>query len=53
MDVSCYIHSELLVLVPVMYFIGVALKKSKVKDRWIPLILGAISIALWIGRAHV
>ena len=48
MDVSCYIHSELFVLIPVMYFIGLALKKSKVKDRWIPLMLGAVSVALCV-----
>ena len=48
MDISCYIRSELLVLIPVMYFIGVALKKSKMKDRWIPLVLGAISIVLCV-----
>lgn len=46
MDISSYIRSELLILVPVIYFIGLALKKSKLDDRWIPLVLGAISVAL-------
>ncbi len=41
-----YIKSELLVLVPVLYIIGLGLKKSKLKDKWIPLVLGIIGIAL-------
>ncbi len=48
MDVGCYIRSELLTLIPVMYFVGVALKKSKMKDRWIPLVLGLISVTLCV-----
>ena len=46
MDFQEYIKSELLVLVPVLYIIGLGLKKSKLKDKWIPLALGIISIAL-------
>lgn len=46
MDYQEYIKSELLILVPVLYIIGLALKKSKVKDKWIPLALGITSIAL-------
>lgn len=41
-----YISPELLVLVPVMYFVGIAIKKSKIKDNLIPLLLGIISILL-------
>lgn len=42
-----YIRPELLVLVIVLYFIGMGLKKSKyVKDELIPLILGTISTIL-------
>lgn len=41
-----YIKTELLILIPVLYFIGIGLKKSKFPDKWIPLTLGAISIAL-------
>lgn len=41
-----YISPELLVLVPVMYFIGLGIKKSKLKDNLIPLILGVVSILL-------
>ena len=46
MDFQEYIKSELLILVPVLYIIGLGLKKSKLKDKWIPLVLGIISIAL-------
>ena len=46
-----YIKPELLVLVPVLYLIGVAVKNSKVADKFIPWILGGVSVALsalWI-----
>ena len=46
MEYQEYIKSELLVLVPVLYIIGLGLKKSKIKDKWIPLILGISSVAL-------
>lgn len=46
MDYQEYIKSELLVLVPVLYIIGLGLKKSNLKDKWIPLVLGLTSIAL-------
>ena len=51
MDYQQYIRAELLILIPVMYIIGMGLKKSKTSDRHIPLILGTISIilsALWV-----
>ena len=42
-----YLKPELIVLIPVLYFIGLAFKKAAfVKDKYIPLILGAISILL-------
>ena len=46
MDFQKYIKTELLILVPVLYIIGIGLKKSKMKDKWIPLALGATGIAL-------
>ena len=46
MDFKNYIKSELLILIPVMYFIGVGIKKSKVPNKFIPLILGCIAIIL-------
>ena len=51
MDYQNYIEPELFILIPVMYLIGIAIKKSSVKDKFIPLILGGISIvlcAIWI-----
>ena len=41
-----YIKPELLVLVPVLYLIGVAVKKSNIADKFIPWILGGVSVAL-------
>lgn len=46
MDYIKYIQPELFLLIPVMYLVGVALKKSAFKDKFIPLMLGAISIVL-------
>jgi hypothetical protein len=46
MDYQQFIKPELLILIPVLYFIGMAIKKSALKDKFIPLILGAISIFL-------
>jgi hypothetical protein len=46
-----YIKPELLILIPVLYLIGTAIKKSRLKDNIIPWLLGAISVvlsALWI-----
>lgn len=41
------IRPELLVLIPVLYFIGIGLKKSAtVPDKSIPLMLGGIGIIL-------
>ncbi len=51
MNYQDYIKTELLILVPVLYFIGMGLKKSKLSDKWIPLTLGLIAILLssvWI-----
>lgn len=52
MDYQKYIKSELLILIPVLYIIGLGLKKSKLADKWIPLTLGIIGIvlsALWVA----
>lgn len=52
MDYQEYIKSELLVLVSVLYIIGLGLKKSKMKDKWIPLVLGITGVALsaiWVA----
>ena len=41
-----FIKPELLILIPVLYLLGVALKKSQVKDKLIPWILGGSAIVL-------
>ena len=46
MNYQEFIKPELFILIPVLYFIGVAIKKSKLKDSLIPFILGLISVFL-------
>lgn len=41
-----YILPELVVLVPVLYIVGMALKRSSVSDTRIPIILGAFGMFL-------
>ena len=41
-----FIKPELLILIPVLYMVGIGLKKSKLSDTLIPLSLGGISIIL-------
>lgn len=41
-----YIKPELLLLIPVLYLIGVAIKRSAIADKFIPWILGGVSVAL-------
>ena len=51
MDVMTFIKPELLILIPVLYTVGLGIKKSKVSDSYIPLILGIVSIflsTLWV-----
>ena len=46
MNYQDFIKPELLVLIPVLYFIGTAIKKSKISDNKIPFILGGVAILL-------
>lgn len=46
MELKEFIKPELLILIPVLYVVGVGLKKSKLSDTLIPLILGGIAIVL-------
>lgn len=51
MNYQDYIKTELLILVPVLYFIGIGLKKSKLADKWIPALIGAAGVilsAVWV-----
>ncbi|HPY89012.1 MAG TPA: phage holin family protein [Spirochaetota bacterium] len=44
--VKSFIKPELLILIPVLYLIGVGIKKSNIKDMYIPLLLGFVSLVL-------
>ena len=46
MDFTEYIMPELLILVPVLYLIGAAIKRSDADDRIIPVILGLFGMML-------
>lgn len=46
MNFKEFIKPELLILIPVLYIVGLGLKKSKLRDNLIPLVLGGISIIL-------
>ncbi len=46
MDFTSYIEPELYITVPVLYILGIMLKKSVINDKWIPIILGGMGIAL-------
>lgn len=51
MEYQEYIKSELLILIPVLYIIGIGCKKSNLADKLIPLLLGGISVvlsAVWV-----
>ncbi len=51
MEYQSYLKTEFLILVPVLYFIGIGLKKSKLPDKWIPLMLGVLAVmlsAIWV-----
>ncbi len=41
-----FVKPEMLVLIPVLYLIGIAIKRSQITDKLIPWILGAISVVL-------
>ena len=46
-NIKDFIQVELLVLVPVLYIIGEAIKKTKlIADKFIPIILGVVGIIL-------
>ena len=46
MNYQDYIKTELLILIPVLYFLGIGLKKSKLPDKWIPIVLGVSAVVL-------
>ena len=46
MSLEEFIKPELLILIPVLYLIGMGLKKSSIPDTRIPLLLGVTSVLL-------
>lgn len=46
MSFTEYIKPELLILIPVLYLVGMAIKRSSIADKFIPWILGGVSIAM-------
>lgn len=51
-QITDFIKPELLVLIPVLYFIGASIVKSGTDNKWIPFILigvGIILSGLWVG----
>ena len=51
MNFQNYIKTELIILIPVLYFIGIGLKKSKLPDKHIPISLGIFAVvmsSIWV-----
>ena len=51
MEFLDYVKPELLVLIPVLYLVGLALRRCGVAERWLPLVLGVSGIflsMLWV-----
>lgn len=51
MNFQDYIKTELLILIPVLYFVGVGLKESRLPNKWIPMTIGIIGVilsAVWV-----
>ena len=46
MELKDFIKPELLIMIPVLYVVGIGLKKSKLSDTLIPLVLGGIAVIL-------
>lgn len=46
MNFQDYIKPELLILLPVLYLIGTAIKKSNIANKFIPWILGGVAVLL-------
>ena len=47
MDFESYISPELLVLIPVLYLVGIGIKKTEsLSDKHIPIILGVVGVLL-------
>lgn len=49
MDYSAYVDPELYIIIPLLYVIGIFIKKSKLNDKWIPLILGVLGVCFAVA----
>ena len=51
MNFQAYIKTELLILIPVLYVLGIGLKKSRLRNKYIPAVLGIFAVvlsAVWV-----
>lgn len=51
MNFQAYIKTELLILIPVLYVLGIGLKKSRLHNKYIPAVLGIFAVvlsAVWV-----
>lgn len=46
MNFEEYVKPELLILIPVLYLVGLAIKKSNIADKFIPFLLGVVGVLL-------
>ena len=49
MEITSYIEPELFIIVPVLYVLGMLIKKSNVNGKYIPIILGVMGILHILG----
>lgn len=53
MDIMKYLTEQALILMPVLYVIGMMLKNSQLKDKFIPWVLLVIGIAGSVGISGI
>lgn len=46
MNITDFIAPELLILIPVLYLLGMGIKRSEIADKYIPLLLGVVAVLL-------
>lgn len=39
-----FIKPELIILIPVLYLVGCGIKRSEIKDKFIPILLGVVGV---------
>jgi len=48
MNILEFIKPELIILIAVLYIVGIAIKKSSIKDKYIPTLIGVVGMLLAI-----